>query len=547
MVRRVNRRIFLRGLGGACVAAPFLSSVVNRGVKAQAAAAPKRLIVMFTHYGCITTRWFPTNSHGPLAAADLMPTTLEPLTPYIPKLLMPRGIRSMNEWTENLVRGQGNDSYLQASGSFLTCQPLSPNSDNPFSFDSATKFNAKPVGPSLDHVVAQCLSTDGTGTPLFMRVGNQNASPFDAISYSAPGTLYQGFGTPQQVFASLTGLMLGADPTSPDSYKAARGQSVIDIVRDDLATLERNDMSQADKNTLEAWKALLHDTTMTMSPLRCSADDATALGLTDANMAAVGSPPQGSDVLTTKITDTLDGADIYSNLAVLAALCNANPVIVVHYPANYVFKGLGVTTESASLGNRLDNAGSTGPCLPNAVDSILKIDQYYVQKFANLIGGLDSVLEGDGTLLDNSATVWFQEVSDGCARNLNNQPIMQAGSCGGYFKTGWAVNVDDGSSTLTPGNSEAVCTPGTPDMVDALSQNTGTDPKLAGAPINKYFYGLMNALGVKAGDDGFPVHGGAADVTKFGMYDKTEDFIGGGTNPATIHSPGEYTALKAGS
>jgi hypothetical protein len=534
-------------LGGACVAAPFLSSVVNRGAaKAQAVAKPKRLIVMFTHYGCITTRWFPTNSHGPLTADDLMPTTLQPLAPYVAKLLMPRGIRSMNEWTENMVRGQGNDSFLQATGSFLTCQPVSPNSDNPFSFDQSTKFNAKPLGPSLDHVIAQCLSADGMGTPLFIRVGNQSASPSDAVSYSAPLTLYPGLGLPAQVFSSITGLTMGGESMSPDSYQAARGQSVIDIVRDDLDALERNDMSQADKNTLEAWKALLHDTTTMMRPAQCNTDAATALGLTDANMTTASAVPSGGDVLTQKITDTLDGADIYSNLTVLAALCNVNPVIVLQYPSNYVFKGLGVTTESASLSGRLDNAGASGPCLPNAIDLILSIDRYYVQKFTNLVAGLDSVLEGDGTLLDNSATVWFQEVSDGCARNLNNQPIMQAGSCGGYFKTGWAVNVEDGSPTLTQGNSEAVCAPGTPNMVDALSQNTGTDPKVATAPINKYFYGLMNALGVKAGDDGFPVHGGTSDVTNFGMYDKTEDFIGGGTNPPTIHSPGEYTALKAG-
>jgi hypothetical protein len=55
----------------------------------------------------------------------------------------------------------------------------------------------------------------------------------------------------------------------------------------------------------------------------------------------------------------------------------------------------------------------------------------------------------------------------------------------------------------------------------------------------------MNALGVKAGPDGFPAPGGTFEVTKFGMYDRTEDFIGGGTNPPTIHSPGEFTALRA--
>ena len=75
---------------------------------------------------------------------------------------------------------------------------------------------------------------------------------------------------------------------------------------------------------------------------------------------------------------------------------------------------------------------------------------------------------------------------------------------------------------------------------------TGTDPVLASAPINKYFCSLMNALGVKAGADGFPAVGGQEEVRCFGMYDRTEDFIGGGTVPPQIHDPGEFEALRAG-
>jgi len=140
MIKQINRRIFLRGLGGAAVAAPFLSSLAERGVKAQSAAAPKRLIMMFTHYGCITTKFFSKTSHGPLAAATDLSPTLQPLAPYIKKLLIPRGIRSMNEWTQNMARGQGNDPHTQVVGSYFTCQPVTPNSDDPFSFDSSTKF-----------------------------------------------------------------------------------------------------------------------------------------------------------------------------------------------------------------------------------------------------------------------------------------------------------------------------------------------------------------------------------------------------------------------
>ena len=544
MAGHMNRRIFLRGLGGACVAAPFLGSVLGRRAQADSQAAPRRLIAMFTHYGCITSRYFPDKSHGALTASDLEATTLKHLAPYVDKLLMPRGIRAMNEWTATMTRGQGNDSHTQVVGSYFTCQPVSPNSNDPFSFDAATKFNAMPVGPSLDHVIAGQLSPGGT--PLLMRVGNSSDSPQSGISYSAAGTPYAGLGTLAQVFGTLTGLFAGGSAVTPDSYAAARGKSVLDLVKDDLETLERFDMSQSDARKLEAWKDLLHETQGAVGAAQCNEATASLLGATQEQVdAGMATPADGYDRLTNKITSALDVADIYSNLAALAAVCQSNPVIFLKYPGSFVFKGLGVLIETASLSHRIGNAGLSGSCVSGALDMILTVDDYYARKFAHLVGVLDGIDEGDGTLLDHSAAVWFQEMSDGLAHNLNNLPIVQVGSAGGYFRTGCAVNVEDGSPTLVKGNSESACAEGTTDMVNGIDQSTGTDAKYANAPINKYYCNLMNALGVKAGPDGFPLAGGSEPVTKFGMYDRTEDFIGGGSNPPTIHSPGEYAALRA--
>jgi len=544
MTKQLNRRIFLRGLGGACVAAPFLGSLKGNEVKAQGTTAPKRLIVMFTHYGCVTTKFFPTKSHGALTAADLENTSLKSLAPFASRLLMPRGIRSMNEWTSSMVRGQGNDPHTQVAGSFFTCQPVTPNSNEPFSFNRATKFEAKPTGPSLDHVMAKQLSPNGA--PMFMRVGNGNDSPQSAISYSAAETAYPGLGTPAQAFSSLTGLFMnGMTPTNPDTYRVARGKSVIDVVRDDLTTLERFDMSASDRQKLAAWKELLSSTGGTVVTAQCSQDVATMLGATQQNVDAVRGG-LGSDILTTKVNSTtMDGADIYTNVAVLAAICNANPVIFLKYPASYVFRGLGLETEAHSLSHRIGNAGMSGTCVAGVLDMLVKIDEYYAQKFARMVQLLDSVAEGDQKVLDNSAAIWFNEMSDGNAHNLNNAPIIQAGSLGGYFKVGQQINVENGmDNPALRGRSESVCANGTPTMVNGTTQGTGTEASAGNAPINKYFVNIMNAMGVKAGADGFPAVDGTAEVTKFGKYDRTEDFIGG-NKPASITSPGGFDALKA--
>jgi len=579
MNKHLTRRHVLRGLGGAVVTAPFLDSVWERAAKAgdagpastptTASGNPKTFIAMFTHYGCITNQFFPVNSNGPLQASDLAPTSIAALAPMVNKLLIPRGLRTMNEWTANnsatMGRGQGNDPHTQVVGSYFTCQPVTPNSNDPFSFDQSTKFNAAPVGTSLDQIMAQQISPNGT--PLFMRVGNSGGSAGESgqsnISYllpagSAAGTaanIVPGLGTPSQVFSALTGLFTAGAPMNADTYAAVKGKSIIDLVADDLNTLEGFNMSKADYNKLEAWKALLSDTgSMIAASAQCTSATATMLGATQANVSKVGTGGLGAsgDVLTTMVTTNVDGADMYSVMAVLATLCNYNPVIFLKYPPNYVFTGLGINEESHSLSHRLDNAGMTGSCYPDAIPLLITIDKYYCAKFLNLITMLNSFTNSDGsTVLDNTITTWFNEMSDGDAHNLNNLPVIQAGSAGGYFKQGQTINVDTsmtGSATLSQGNSVSQCNPdgGGTQTVNGTTQQTGTDPSIANAPINKYFCNIMNAMGIMADSTGFPVKGGTQPVTRYGYSDNTADFVGGygAVKGATIHNPGEYTALK---
>ena len=545
MIAKHNRRLFLRGLGGAVVAAPFLGSVAERVAKGQNAPVPtaRRLIVMFTHYGCMTDRWFPVNSHGPLTEADFAGTSLEALAPHVGKLLMPRGIRAMNEWTVDMSLGQGNDYHLQVLGSYFTCVPVTPHSDDPFDLNNnAAHLEAKPTAPSLDHVCAAQLTSDGV--PLFMRVAGQSESEPTAISYSASEVLFSGLGSPAAVFSALTGLFAEGEPMSRDSYLALRGQSVIDMVKDDLETLERHDMSQSDTRKLAAWKELLYETG-TVVTTACQAGFATTLGLTEENLYAWQN--LAVDKLSSKLTDSMDGADLFSNLAVLSALCDPSRPIFLKYPANYRFTGLGLTIDSDSASARIGAAGISGTCYPGVNDMILTLDRYYAQKFAHLVRQLDAIDEGDGTVLDNSAAVWFQQYSDGAAMNMNNMPIIHAGSCGGYFKTGHAVNVDGGAPDLSRGNSEAVCAVGGAGVVDVDNMKQwGTPVEFGNAPINKYYCNLMNAIGVRAGSDGFPAVGGMEEVTHFGMYDDTRDFVSGGKNPPTINNPGEFLELRAG-
>jgi hypothetical protein len=526
----LNRRIFLRGLGGAVVAAPFLSSVAERAAKAQGApvSPPRRLITLFTHYGAFTQTWFPDKADGPLEAADYMSKSTAPLAPHAKKILMMRGLRAMNEWSFQGTLGQTTDPHTQVVGSYFTCQPVTPDDG---------KFNATPTGRSLDFVCAEQLHSDGQ--PLFIRCGNGRDSAQSATSYSAAGKVFNGVGSPKEVYQALTGLTSGGGGGgggTPADYKTARGKSIFDVVRSDLEALKRVPMSGDDKRKVQDWEDLLTDVGGDMGgeSAECSTASATKLEVTD---QTVGASPNSIET----------SYKVYNSVVTLAVICDAYRVIFMKDPGAYTFSKLDskINKDAHGLSHRQGDAYMGGrACVTGVNDMLQTIDKFYCTQFADLLAKLDSFSESDGTLLDNSAVVHFQEMSDGNSHNLNNMPIVHAGSCGGYFKTGQAINLEDsGNASMTPGASDNTCKDG--GTVSTNVDGTGTPSNIGNVPYNKYFCNLMNAIGVKAGPDGFPLKGGTAPVERYGKYDNSADFKGGGTKPAKINDPGELTQIKA--
>lgn len=551
MKKKLNRRLFLRGVGGAAIAAPFLSTLGVRNATAQAAAAPKRLIIYFSHYGCITEKWFPEKSHGQLTPADFEGTSLAALKDFAPKLLMPRGIRGMNEWTFEREFGQETDPHSQVMASYLTAAPVDRTSSGQtlgggINFD---KLNAIPYGRSMDHYIADQLNPPGVG-PLVAHFGGVKTDSPSNLSYSAPLEMYTGVGTAAQMYAGLTNLGAGGggEPMNEDSYRVvARGKSAIDVVREDLNRLKMQRMSLSDKQKLEHWADMLHQSTGAVRGDMCTEDQAAALGISQGGGGGGGG---GGNSLPNVVKPMMD-------LAAMNALCDQNKVIMLMMPGNTrmgFIDGVDGNTDNHGLSHRIGNANMGGSCMAGVLGMLEKMDIWYAEQFAYLVGLLDSIQETDGaTLLDNSATVWLNEQSDGQAHNLNNMPILQAGSLGGYFKTGWAINVDGGAADLSRGNSTAQCADGGSIGFNEV-QSTGTDNQYANKPMTKYLYNLMNGLGVKGNADGFPEVGGTGPVTKFGWSDDQQQFAefvpnngqGIAEKPqGTFIDPGEFEELLA--
>jgi len=495
----MNRRRFLRGVGGAALAAPFLSSLEPRRAKAAGATGPQRLVIFYTQNGCLTNRWFPAVESGAIDATALAGKTLAGLSSYASKLLFPRGLAMFPKGTINGYF----DPHDQGMGSKLTAAPIDPAGSH------------WATSKSLDWVAAS-LVNPGTKSPLVLSVGSAFSNVKGIVSYQDSETPFAPETNPKNVYSNLTGLFTGGSTTMAD-YKVLQGNSIMDLVKGDLDALKRTNMSGADKQKLSDWQALLRQTeTKVVVTAACNANSATTLGITDATVKAA----TARDTATAFTT----GGDMMIDLIALTMMCDANRVMILQWPGFVTFKwdGINHTYDHHSLSHRNGSAAVGGTCVDGVIDMIGQIDNWYAGRYAKLVGLIDSIKEGDNTMLDNSMVMWLPELADGNAHNNNNLPIVIAGSAGGYLKQGTSVNVD--TKTLGTGNSEASCTATSSDIGFNTGSNTGN------VPLNKLYVTLLNALGHQ-----LP---GWQPVTMFGTMD-TSDTTKGITNP------GELTALKA--
>lgn len=487
----MNRRFFLQGVGGALLAAPLLTSL-RSSVRASDPAPPRRSVLFHSPCGCLTTRWFPKVDDGPLAAADLAGTTLEVLTPYVDKLLVPRGLRAINAF----ARPQSIDPHKQAIGSKLTCALLEESGDN------------YPVYHSLDHEIARQVNPDARG-PLVLTPLNSGSGVYQTLSYSAPLTPLVPSSDPLALYAELTGV------SAPEAeYRLRRQQSVIDAVRDDLESYKRLDMSRADQQRIDAWLELLRDTERGLEGAACDP------ALVDLDADTVAAASEG-DTVAQAFTER---ADVLMQLMALTLACDVNRSLLLSFPGftRFDWDGIHHSYDHDGLSHRTGSAGGS-TCVEGVLDMLWEIDRWYAAEFAKLVKLLDDLPEADGSVLDNTALVWLQEFSDGAAMNLNNMPIVIAGSCGRYLKQGVAVNVEDAAAD--PGNSDGNCGPDGDGMVHHDTGSTGGN-----VPINKLYATLLNALGCQAPEGG--------PVLRFGQFD---GFIA----EEGIADPGELEQLKA--
>lgn len=493
----MKRRLFLQGVSGAALATPFLSSL-ETPARATAPSAPRRLVIFYTNNGCIVPKWGPTTEDGPVDPSELIGTTLEPVSEFTSKLLFPRDLAMFPRGTINGYF----DPHDQGMGSKLTGAPIDATGDH------------WAMSRSLDHVAAELINPAGNG-PLVLSVGNAFANVKGIVSYSAAQEPYTPETKPTNVYNGLTGLFGGGGVMTEADYRVKQGKSIIDLVKGDLDTFKRLNMSGADQKRVDDWLSLLRETETPVVSAACNAETAAALGITDADVAATGGAggARGGGFVDTGTAFTL-GGDMMIKLIALTMMCDANRVIILQWPGfvTFNFDGINHEYDHHGLSHRNGTNAVGGDPIPGVEDMIFEIDTWYGKRYGKLVKQINDITEGEGiTMLDNSMVMWLPELADGQRHDNTNLPIVIAGSGGGYLKQGVSVKLD---TTTSSGGGQG---------------QFGNPFGSGGIPLNKFHTTLLNALGA-TNPDGTPIQ-------SFGTMDNNDS--------ETITDPGEIDLLKA--
>ena len=396
----------------------------ERFARAGAPAPPARIVLYVQPHGHIPNAWRMNIPGGAsdqfaelpltgLAQADLSPT-LQPLSAFSDRLLAIEGLchtSALADIQAVTLAGMGDlNNHQVGVADVLTGTRALQRAGTYCSGGAAT----------IDQVLATRLSAPGRFDSRvygFDYIPNSLVSPF---SYLGPGQATPKVSDPAAALADLLGYVTPATtgPTTRPGLLASLRPSVLDAVSTEYDVLAPK-LGAEGKQKLDAHRDLVRQLETSLGAIGPAAACSTTFDATPA---------------------TTSGAAVrqFMDLIRMAFACDLTRVITfsapvplcpeLGYPADYTFH------EYAH--QSIEGATSCGQMYsPIAAQAMTDLDAWHAGHVAYLLGQLDSVAEGAGTLLDHTVVVWLTELATPTHLHYDTFTVL-AGGCNGFFETG---------------------------------------------------------------------------------------------------------------
>jgi len=385
----------LRGLG-ATMALPYLEVMGNDG--SRNSGPPVRLCCVFQPNGMYPAAWdsgVPVNQEGNKAGDDNVDSILSPLSPLAEHISQITGL-------DNSGRG-----HVQLTSSFLTGVPVV----------------GKKGAVSLDQLVAQkngketafSSITLGTESP---RQGNASGEPIsyaNTVSWNSPTLRVSPEIIPRVVFDRLFRRRTNPAARHEDENR----KSVVDFVLEDARRLQHR-VSGEDRKKIDEYLEGVREVEVRIDKaLNPPRRDWTPPGKPELNRPSASTPVDRADYL-----------QVMADLMVLAFQTDSTRVgtfMMAHGFSRLDFSFLeGVNGDHHAMSHHKNKQ--------DVIVEYNKVSRWYVEQFAYLLERMDSIDEGNGSLLDNSLVLFGSGMKDGNGHVPENIPLLLAGGAGGRLK-----------------------------------------------------------------------------------------------------------------
>lgn len=390
MTTKNTRRDILRALGVSTAAAPLIP-LLEQQAEAQA-GFPTRLLLVMSPNGSVPDRFWPGGGEDQLSFAPGSIT--EPLAPLRSKIIFPRNLNRQRS-------GPGGHE-----GPLVTL------------WTGASVTRALYAGgPSVDQLIAKALPEGPTFRSLQFGVQHTssglNPRVLHTMTYAGADQPIAPESNPYRMFGRL---MLGGAGQDFESLRKRRFR-VIDAVQDELRALTPK-IAAADRIKLEQHLEGIDSVEKRL--MTASAGNAPACGKTPKMTLGLDHKANANfpEVLR-----------MQSEMVVSAFTCDLTRVATLQWArcaCEIRHNWVGPLGDHHGLSHMTDAKSKAG---------LASIERWYMSRLAELLQALDSVREGDGTLLDHTMVIYVNNLTDGAAHSCTPAITLVAGKGGGKLRT----------------------------------------------------------------------------------------------------------------
>jgi Protein of unknown function (DUF1552) len=385
----LHRRTFIRGMGAA-VALPLLDAMIP-AMRAQSKGAPRFTAIYFGN-GANMFQWTPATEG---AGFEFSPT-LKPLEPFRSRVNVFTGLDNFQATDQGDVGGQ----HPRAAPAFMSC-----------AHPKQTEGADVRAGKTIDQYIADKICLDTKLSSLEVSVDRNDVvgacdhgyacAYMNSLAWKSPTNPLPTETNPRFVFERMFGI--GAT-TEERLTRTKEDRSILDGLTQEIYDL-RKKLGARDRTKLGEYFDAVRDVEQ-----RIAKSESTN------STFEVPSQPVGVPATFREYAELMFDLQV---LAFQADITRVTSFMMARENINRSYPEIGLPEAHHSMSHHDNN--------PEKLAAYAKLNQYHVDTLAYYLKRLDSIKDGDGTLLDHTAVLYGGGMSDGNVHNNYNVPVVVVG------------------------------------------------------------------------------------------------------------------------